>query len=51
MILLFAGFLALAQNPPLVVLTVAFWFASAVVMLDRQRPRHGPMRAQKHGRH
>jgi hypothetical protein len=47
MILLFAGFLALAQNPPLVVLTVAFWFASAMVILDRQRPHHGPMRPQK----
>jgi hypothetical protein len=50
LILLLAGFLSLVQNPPLVVLTVAFWFASAVVILDRKRPRHSPMRPQRPGR-
>ncbi|MDE3137801.1 MAG: hypothetical protein KGL59_14575 [Acidobacteriota bacterium] len=51
LILLVAGFLALAQNPPLVVLTVAFWFAAAVVILERQRPRHGSRRPQKPDQH
>lgn len=47
LILLFAGFLALAENPPLIVLTIAFWIASAVVISNRRRPRHGPSDAQK----
>jgi hypothetical protein len=49
LILLLAGFLSLAQNPPLIVLTIAFWFASAVVISDRRRPRHGKRQRQKAG--
>lgn len=40
LVLLLAGFLALAQNPPLAVLTGALWVASAMIALKRkQRPR------------
>lgn len=49
LILLLAGFLSLAQKPPLIVLTIAFWFASAVVISDRRRPRHGKHQTQKTG--
>lgn len=38
LILLVAGFLSLTRNPPLIVLTVAFWFASAVLLTERRRP-------------
>jgi hypothetical protein len=51
LILMVAGFLALAQRPPLIVLTIAFWFASAVFLMDRRRPRHGARRPQNAGRH
>ena len=49
LIFLVAGFLALAQNPPLIVLTVAFWFASAVVVLERRGPRQNSARSRKPG--
>jgi hypothetical protein len=49
LIFLVAGFLALAQNPPLIVLTVAFWFASAVVVLERRGPRQNSARSRKSG--
>ncbi len=40
LVLLLAGFLALAQKPPLVVLSGALWVASAIVALKRkEKPR------------